>query len=178
MKVLLINGSPRLSGNTRTALEEISRSVRSNTPEADIELIDITKYKLSGCMNCDSCMENGGSCVQPDYTNEVIKKVYDTDVVILGTPVYYWGITAQLKTLVDKFYSKDVQFREQKKKLGIVAVGAADLDDREYGLIREQFECICDYLGWDLIFCHSISAFEKSDLAGNSAKLQELRGLM
>ena len=123
-------------------------------------------------------MENGGSCVQPDDTNDVIQKVYDADLVILGTPVYYWGVTAQMKTLVDKFYSKDALFREQKKKLGIVAVGAADLDDREYGLIREQFECICDYLGWDLIFNHSISAFEKGDLAGDSAKLQELRDLI
>ena len=128
-------------------------------------------------MNCDSCMKNGGSCVQPDDSTEAIQKVYDADVVILGTPVYYWGVTAQMKTFVDKFYCKDAQFRQQKKKLGIVAVGAADLDDREYGLIREQFGCICDYLGWDLIFSHSVSAFEKGDLASDSAKLQELNSL-
>jgi multimeric flavodoxin WrbA len=97
--------------------------------------------------------------------------------VILGTPVYYWGVTAQMKTFVDKFYCKDTQFRQQKKKLGVVAVGAADLDDREYGLISEQFGCICDYLGWDLAFSHSVSAFEKDDLAGDSVKLQELDSL-
>lgn len=177
MKILFVNGSPRLSGNTRTALDEIAQGVRSNIPEAELDIIDVTKYKLSGCVNCDSCMKNGGSCVQPDDSTEVIQKVYDADAVILGTPVYYWGVTAQMKMFVDKFYCKDAQFREQKKKLGVVAVGAADLDDREYGLIREQFDCICDYLGWDLIFSHSVSAFEEGDLAGDSAKLQELNAL-
>lgn len=177
MKILFVNGSPRLNGNTKTALDEISRGLRSNIPGAEIETIDVTKYRLSGCVNCDSCMKNGGSCVQPDDSTEVIQKVYVADAVILGTPVYYWGMTAQMKAFVDKFYCKDELFRKQKKKLGIVAVGAADLDDREYGLIREQFACICDYLGWDLVFSYSVSAFEKGDLAGDSAKLQELNSL-
>jgi multimeric flavodoxin WrbA len=140
-------------------------------------MIDITKYKVSGCVNCDSCMKNGGSCVQPDGSAEIIQKIYDADAVILGTPVYFWGITAQMKALVDKFYSKDEPFRQQKKKLGIVSVGAADLDDREYGLIRDQFDCICNYFGWDLAFSHSVSAFEKGDLAGDSVKLQQLSSL-
>jgi multimeric flavodoxin WrbA len=177
MKILLLNGSPRLSGNTKTALNEISRGISSNIPGAEIELVDITKYKVSGCVNCDSCMKNGGSCVQRDDTNEIIQKVYDADAVILGTPVYYWGVSAQMKTVVDKFYSKDEQFRQQKKKLGIVAVGAGSLDDPEYALITAQFECICNYLGWDIIFSHSVSAANKGDLAGDSAKLKDLSGL-
>lgn len=177
MKILVLNGSPRLSGNTKTALNAIMQGIRSNVPGAEIELIDVTKYKVSGCINCDSCMKNGGSCVQHDDTNEVIQKVYDADVVILGTPVYYWGVSAQMKTVIDKFYSKDEQFRKQKKKLGIAAVGAGGLDDPEYALITGQFECICKYLGWELIFSHSVSAFQEGDLAGDSGKLQELSGL-
>lgn len=177
MKILLLNGSPRLNGNTKTALNEISRGIRSNIPGAEMELVDITKYRLSGCVNCDSCMKNGGRCVQPDDSMEIIQKVYDADVVILGTPVYYWGVTAQMKTVVDKFYCKDEPFRQQKKKLGIVAVGAAGPDDQEYRLIREQFDCICSHLGWDLIFSHSVSAFKEGDLAGDSGRLQELNGL-
>jgi multimeric flavodoxin WrbA len=177
MKILIINGSPRLGGNTRTALNEISQGIRSNITEAELELIDVTKYKLSGCTNCDTCLKNGGDCVLPDDSAKIIRKIYDSDVVILGTPVYYWGVTAQLKMVVDKMYSKDEQLRQQKKKLGIVAVGAADLDDREYGLIGEQFGCICNYLGWELIFSHSVTAFEAGDLAGDSGKLKELNGL-
>lgn len=177
MKVILVNGSPRTNGNTKTALNEIYGGLRSNIPSAEVEMIDVAEYKLSGCVNCDSCLKNGGSCVQPDDSAKIIQKIYDADVVILGSAVYFWGVTAQLKIVVDKFYSKDEAFRKQKKKLGIVAVGAADLDDREYGLISEQFGCICDYLGWDLIFSHSVTAFEKGELAGDKGKLQELNGL-
>ena len=122
-------------------------------------------------------MKNGGSCIHRDDTNDIIQKVYDADAVILGTPVYYWGVSAQMKTVVDKFYSKDEQFRQQKKKLGIVAVGAGALDDPEYTLITGQFECICKYLGWDLIFSRSVSASNVGDLAGDSGKLQKLSGL-
>lgn len=177
MKILMLNGSPRLTGNTRTALNEISEGILSNISGAAVEMIDITKYKLSGCTNCDSCRKNGGRCVLPDDSMEIIEKIYDSDVVIMGTPVYYWGMTAQLKMVVDKLYSKNDQLQQQEKKLGIVAVGEADLDDREYGLISEQFGCICDYLGWELVFSNSVCAFEAGDLAGDGGKLQELSGL-
>ncbi|HVI43037.1 MAG TPA: flavodoxin family protein, partial [Anaerovoracaceae bacterium] len=123
MKILILNGSPRLNGNTRTALNEISQSIRSNITGVEVELIDVTKHKLSGCTNCDSCRRNGGKCVLPDDSAKIIQKIYDSEVVILGTPVYYWGISAQLKMVVDKLYSKDDQFRQQKKKLGLVTVG-------------------------------------------------------
>jgi multimeric flavodoxin WrbA len=63
--------------------------------------------------------------------------------LIFGTPVYWWGISAQLKMLIDKFYSKSKQFAKQNKNRS-VSIGGAVLQDREYGLIKEQFSCICD----------------------------------
>ncbi len=177
MKILIVNGSPRTSGNTRTALNQISLGIQTNIPKVEIELLDVSDLKLSGCTNCDACRKNGGSCIIPDDSAEIIQKIYDTDVLILGTPVYYWGMTSQLKMVIDKLYSKDDQLRQQKKKLGVVAVGEASLDDPEYKLISDQFEFICNYLGWDLIFSQSVCAFEAGDLAKDKARLQDLNGL-
>ena len=177
MKILILNGSPRLNGNTRTALKEISKGIQSNIPSAEVELLDVTKHKLSGCTNCNSCKENGGNCISPDDSKEIVQKISDANVVVFGTPVYYWGITAQLKMVIDKLFSKDDQLKQQKKKIGLVVVGEADLEDREYNLISGQFECICDYLGWDIIFDQSISAYEAGEIANDSAKMQELSNL-
>lgn len=180
MKILVLNGSPRLNGNTRTALNEIIAGIKANVAGADLELIDVTEQSLSGCTNCDACKSNGGICITPDDSAEIIQKIVDADVVVFGTPVYFWGITAQLKMVIDKLYSKDDQIREQappKKKIGLVAIGGADLTDREYGLISEQFGCICDYLGWNLCFSQPISALDAGEIANDKAKMKELGDL-
>jgi multimeric flavodoxin WrbA len=177
MKILLLNASPRINGNTKTALNQIIQGIQSNVKDAEIELLDVTKLKLSGCANCNNCKENGGICIIPDDSNMVVQKIYDSDVVVLGTPVYYWGMNAQLKMVIDKLYCKDDQLRRQKKKLGMVTIGEADVDDPQYRLIFSQVEYICNYMGWNFIFSKSVSAFEEGDLAKDRIQLQEIYDL-
>lgn len=177
MKIILLNGSPRMNGNTKTALCEIMAGIQLNIPSANVELIDVTEHQLSGCNSCGACKENGGVCITPDDSAKIVQKVFDAEVVIFGTPVYYWGITAQLKMAIDKLYSKSEQFHQQKKKIGIVAVGEADLSDKEYSLIHDQFQCICDYLGWKIIFNQSISACKAGEIKEDTKKMQELKEL-
>jgi multimeric flavodoxin WrbA len=177
MKILLLNSSPRINGNTKTALSEIIQGIQSKNKDVEAELLDITQLKLSGCINCNNCKENGGICIIPDDSNMVVQKIYDSDVIILGTPVYYWGMNAQLKMVIDKLYCKDDQLRQQKKKLGVVAVGEANVDDPQYQLIFSQIEYICNYMGWNFIFSKAVSAFEEGDLARNTSQLQGLYDL-
>ncbi|WP_407537148.1 hypothetical protein [Cetobacterium somerae] len=63
---------------------------------------------------------------------------------------------------------------KSKKKIGLVTVGADELNGPQYRIISEQMECICEYLGWNLLFSHSISAYEKTDVLNNSDKLKKL----
>ncbi len=177
MNILIFNGSPRLQGNTKTALLEIKKSIIQNIPNASVELIDVATKKLSGCMNCDACKRNAGICITEDDSANLVEKVSLADIVILGTPVYWWGISSQLKMLIDKFYSKSKTFPSQNKKIGVVAVGGAVLQDRQYGLIQEQFQCICDYLKWDFVFYHPISAYELNKVANDDEAVKKLSQL-
>lgn len=176
MKVLILNGSPRLNGNTKTALKAVAEGVVENCIH-DVELIDVAKYNIKGCMSCNSCKTNGGTCVIKDEAMPLVEKIYEADVVIFGSPVYWWGITAQLKALIDRIYCKNPGLDKLKKKIGIVAVGAADLSDKEYELISGQFECICEYLNWELVINESISVYAVGDLAKNTKKIKELKEL-
>lgn len=176
MKVLLLNGSPRMKGNTRAALNAVKEGVEKGLKPEEIELYDISRHKISCCLACDACQKNGGNCVQPDESAELVQKIYDADIVIFGTPVYWWGVSAQLKMAWDKMYSKD--FKSQPpKKVGIISVGASGTEDPEYRLIEEQMTCIAAHLGWKLAFAYGVSAYNPGELEANETAISELREL-
>lgn len=169
MKILVLNGSPRVNGNTRAVLKIMEEKLAS---KGDIEFLDVCKLKLSGCIACDTCKRNGGFCFATDDTNDTIKKVAQADLIIFGTPVYWWGMSAQLKMVVDKFYSKASELAERHKKIGVVSVGGDELNNPQYQLIDKQFECIAEYLNWNHSFTLSLSAYEPKEILKDE-KLEE-----
>lgn len=161
MNILILNGSPRRHGNTQTALQTMKTVLEDGNT---VEVLDVCTLKISGCRACDGCKRNGGHCVCPDESDAVIQKIVQADAVIFGTPVYWWGMSAQLKMVVDKFYAQDSQFKTMEKKIGVVVVGANELTDPQYRLIHDQFRCIAEYLHWELAFSLSFSAYEPGAL--------------
>ena len=177
MNVLILNGSPRKNGNTSHALRAIEDALKKCHA---VESLNVYDFMFRPCRNCDACKRNGGNCIQADDTVRIIDKVTAADLVIFGSPVYWWGISAQLKDVVDKFYSRDDESKDGSptlrtpKKIGIVACGAETVDDPEYRLISEQFHCIANFLGWEVVLDEAISAAAADDLAKDPARLAEL----
>lgn len=174
MKALLLNGSPR-KGNTCAALEALKNGM-SNIDGLEVNEVAAADVSVSGCIACEQCAD-GGKCVFDDDTNAVVDAVVEADAVIFATPVYWWGITAQLKLIIDKFYSQGSRLKECDKKVGIIVVGEASQGDLQYELITKQFECICDYLGWDIAFCNTYTAGAADELAGNADAMVEIEDL-
>lgn len=174
MKVLILNGSPR-KGNTVTAVEAVRRGL-NNIEDVDISEIVANDVSVSPCIACEACGSSNG-CVFDDDTNDVVDAVMKADVVIFATPVYWWGITAQLKVIIDKFYSKSEKMHGLDKKVGVVVIGEAQQDDPQYGLITKQFECICNYLGWKPVFFKTYTAGAAGELAASEAAVAELENL-
>lgn len=111
MKVLLINGSPNEKGCTYTALEEIAKTLAKENVE--VEIVQVGKKAVKGCIACYACIKmNRGHCVfNDDLVNEVIDKMKDADGIIVGSPVYYAGISGQIKSLLDRvFFAGQGQF--------------------------------------------------------------------
>lgn len=175
MKILILNGSPRKLGNTNYALKVIAEGIKAHT-DNEVEIVDVTKLKVGPCIACEACKKNGGSCVIKDDGIELMDKVCAADVLILGTPIYWCGMSAQLKAVVDRFYAKMKQFQSQRKKVGVVAIGEDDLKKVQYKLISQQVQYICDYLGWDFPLYLSFCAGAPGDLektAGAQEALSE-----
>ena len=174
MNALILNGSPRKNGNTSHALRAIEEGLKRNHT---VESLNVYDFTFRPCRNCDACKRNGGNCIQADDTVKIINKVTDADLIIFGSPVYWWGISAQLKDVVDKFYSRDdasAPTLRTKKKIGIVACGADSLTNPEYKLISDQFRCIASFLGWEVVLDEAISAAAVDDLAKDAARIAAL----
>ena len=103
MKVLLLNGSPKTSGCTARALEEVEKTLREEGIET--EIIQIGKESIRGCLACGYCKSHG-QCVIKDKVNEVVKKFEEADGLVVGSPVYYGGPNGTLLSFLDRlFYS-------------------------------------------------------------------------
>lgn len=174
MKALLLNGSPR-QGNTHAALEALKKGF-ANVNGLEAGEIEATNVDVSPCVACDTCAEIG-KCVFDDDTNEVITAISEADMLVFATPVYWWGITAQLKLIIDKLYSQGTKLKEQEKKVGIIVIGEAGQGDPQYEIIAKQFECICQYLGWEIVFCNTYTAGAVGDLAANENAMAEIEEL-
>ena len=101
MKVLLINGSPKMKGNTAQALEEMAKTFEADGVEA--EIIHIGHLPVRGCIACGSCFKNDGCCFD-DIVNEVAPKFQEADGIVLGTPVYYASANATLIAFMDRLF--------------------------------------------------------------------------
>lgn len=103
MKVLLINGSPKVNGNTAIALEEMVKIFTEEKIET--EIIQIGNKDIRGCIACGSCAQTG-KCVFDDMVNECAPKVEECDGIVIASPVYYASANATLIAFLDRlFYS-------------------------------------------------------------------------
>jgi multimeric flavodoxin WrbA len=101
-KVIAINGSPRRNGNTAILIRHILEELENEGVET--ELVKIAGTKIRGCTACMKCFENRDRrCVfDDDDVNECIEKMAAADGIILGSPVYFSDVTAEMKALVDR----------------------------------------------------------------------------
>ena len=101
MKVIMINSSPHEFGCTYTALREIADEL--NRLEIESEILHIGKEAIRGCIACGQCRKLG-KCVFDDAVNAIAPKLIEADGLIFGTPVYYAGISGQLKSFMDRLF--------------------------------------------------------------------------
>ena len=103
MKVLIINGSPRMKGNTAIAVNEMVKVFEAEGVEA--EVVQIGNKDVRGCIACGSCSKNG-KCVFNDVVNELAPKFEAAEGLVVATPVYYASANATLIACLDRlFYS-------------------------------------------------------------------------
>lgn len=103
MKVMILNGSPRVGGNTTIALNEMVKVFEAEGIETDV--VQIGNQAIRGCIACNSCLKTG-KCVFDDAVNDLAAKFEAADGLVVASPVYYASANATLIATLDRlFYS-------------------------------------------------------------------------
>ena len=105
MKVLCINGSPRMEGNTNTVAKWVEDELRNLGHQVDH--IDIVEEEIHGCLACWTCVKHKDApgCAQVDDAGDIFLKIIDSDLIIIAFPLYCWGFPGPLKSLIDRHIS-------------------------------------------------------------------------
>jgi multimeric flavodoxin WrbA len=141
-KVLGIIGSPRKGGNTEVLVDEVlSGAEKAGAKVTKIALRDLS---ISPCKACNGCRQTG-KCVQDDDMATLIEYMEKNDVWVIGTPIYWWSVTAQVKAFIDRWYGLNQTIFQGKQIVLTIPMGGHD----EYYARHTigMFEDICRYLG-------------------------------
>ena len=135
-KIMIVTGSPRSNGNTNTLAGWIAEAARGEGAEVEVVNAASLDYKVNGCIACMGCQALPEyECVVHDAAVPILARMPKADVLVFATPVYFFGISAQLKLLMDRMFSL-VKLKPEENKLehamggktlALVASGGGDV---------------------------------------------------
>lgn len=141
--ILIISSSPRKNGNSQMLCEQFKRGAEEKGHM--VTLVRLMEKKIGFCRACDGCMRNGGTCVLNDDMAEILKLFQEADVIVLATPVYFYGISAQMKTFIDRTYPI-WQHLGKKEVYYIISAGLGeDIIERSLGDLDGFVEHLEEY---------------------------------
>lgn len=143
MKIVVLNGSPRKGGNTEIMAQAFAEAARKNQNE--VSVLDVASMNICGCLGCKYCWAHKGECVQKDDMGKVFAALADADMVVFASPIYWFDITAQMKTVIDRLYAGgSVGFHFHKTAL-LLDAGA----DHVFDAAIAQYKAMTSYLKWE-----------------------------
>ena len=143
MKILVLTGSPRKRGNSNTLADKFAEGAK----EAGHEVLrfDAAQKNVHPCVACNHCGMDG-PCVFDDDFAFVREHLPGADCVVFATPMYYFGVSAQLKAVVDRFYALNGRIHVPKK--AVLLMTYANTSPAEAEPILSHYGVLLNYLGW------------------------------
>jgi len=172
MRLAVIIGSPRKGGNTETLVDRVVEGVRKAAPVAPgdvvVEKIHLQDLDLRFCLGCYSCHRKDGSaaCVQRDDMHLVHEALVRSDAFVIGTPVYFFGPSAQTKVVLDRFLPL-LKSKALRGKPMALAVTYGDADEVSSGAVNVHgtVRDAAAYIGINLVGWVHGTATEKGEIA-------------
>lgn len=142
-KILIITGSPRKNGNSNTLVEHFIKGAEEQGHK--VFRFDSAFKTVHPCIACNKCGMNG-DCIFNDDFNYVRENIVDADMVVFATPMYYFGVSTQIKAVIDRFYSINGQIHVPKQAALIMTY--ANTAEEEAQPIKSHYATLLNYLGW------------------------------
>ncbi len=166
MKVAIFNGSPRKE-NTFALAEAFREGAEQAGHE--VEMYHVGQMKIAGCLGCDYCHTKGeGSCVQKDDLEKIMPAYKEADVIVFASPIYYFGMTAQIEAAIQRVYCIG---KPAKAKKAFLLLSSAS--PGVYDASIAQFKAYAGYTGIEAAGVITAHGNENR----SEAKLKEVREL-
>ena len=139
MNILILAGSPRKGGNTELL---VGAFVEGASQKHHVEVVSVHDYKVNPCMGCNACFKNkANACVQNDDMSLIYEKMSRADLLVIASPVYFYGLSAQLKAVIDRFHNP-IRDTFRLKKMALLLVGAATLPELFDSILAQYRLCL------------------------------------
>ena len=145
MNILILSGSPRKGGNTELLAEAFAKGAAKHH---QVEIVSVRDYKVNPCLGCNACFKTNGICAQKDDMPVIYEKMMvstnhlsQADMLVIASPVYFYGISAQLKAVIDRFHNP-IRDSFHIKKMALLLVGAATLPELFDAILTEYNLCL------------------------------------
>ena len=169
MRILVLNGSPRPKGSTKQMVDAFREGAESAGHKVDV--IDVCRKKIAGCLACEYCHTKGnGACVQKDDMQEVYSLLGEADMLVIASPIYYHGVSGQLKCALDRFYSAAYPSKPRNLKKAAMILSSGDPKMYDGAMFSYKGDFL-EYLGLEDMGVFTAYGTEN----GSASKLKELR---
>lgn len=165
MKVLVITGSPHKNGTSARLAEQFVKGAQ----EAGHEVcrFDSAFMNIHPCIACEKCHNTDTGCAFKDDMTKINPELLSADVVVFVSPVYYYGMNAQIRTVIDRFYANDASLHGNKKTALMLTMADDTMESAE-GAVA-SFRGMANFLDWEIagmvigVDCMDVPALEKTD---------------
>lgn len=169
MNVLVLNGSPRKLGNTKRMINAFREGAESVGHRVDI--VDVCYLKIAGCLACEYChTKEKRVCIQKDDMQEVYKLLGKAEMLVVASPIYYHGVSGQLKCAIDRFYSVAYPEKPSQLKKAAMILSSGDANMYDGAMFSYQGDFL-DFLGLENMGVYTAYGAENA----SPEKLQELK---
>lgn len=145
MKIVVLMGSPNINGSTNMLVQSFRKGAEEKGHSVCV--IDVCKLNIAPCTGCVACGYEG-DCVQRDDNELIRQKLLGCDMVVFATPLYYYGMSAQLKIVVDRFCAYNSSLNRRHLKSALLTV-AWNSDDWTFEALEAHYRTLVRYINFE-----------------------------
>ena len=174
MKIVVITSSPHPKNESTSCYLADRFTEGAKSAGHEVFTFDAANSDTHPCRGCDRCGMDGPCIYQDDIEKTLMPKMLEADMLVLVTPLYYYGMSAQLKTIVDRFYSRTGKLTHKKSMLITTAYNSADWT---FDALNAHYDTLVRYMSWQNmgkvlgVGCGSRELVERSKFGDEAYKI-------
>lgn len=148
-KICILNGSPRISGNTKELIKYFTKGAKASGHE--VTCFDLQKMNIHGCLGCcKGGKDKNSPCIQKDDMEKIYPVYQTADIIVLASPMYYWGISGQLKTAFDRLFAvaETTPDYQNPQKCCILLMAAEGDTEDNFAPVKAFYTGLTENLNW------------------------------